>query len=170
MTVTGPVPVLVAALGNPDCGDDGVGPAAAARLRGRAPPAARIVACGGDVLALIEEWRDFADVILVDAAATPFGRPGRIHRLDLALQPPSDGDADAAAAAALAHPSTHMLGLAEAVALARQLGRLPRRLVAYLVEGECFAVGAPLSPAVAAAVDIVADRILGELCRIASGG
>lgn len=182
--------VLVAAIGNPDRGDDGAGPAVAARLRGRVPETARIVVCGGDVLALIEEWRGFPDVIVVDAAA-PLGRPGRIHRTW--LFPRVAGEVASAASRRgrradgplhhaahgpppplpageepLARASSHALGLAETVELARGLGRLPRRLVAYLVEGDCFDFGAPLSPAVAAAVDIVAARILAELRRIAA--
>jgi hydrogenase maturation protease len=92
-------------------------------------------------------------VIVVDAAA-PLGRSGRIHRLDLTARPLPAG---------FSCSSTHALGLAEAVELARSLGRLPRRLIAYVVEGERFDVGAPLSPAVANAVDITAERILTEL-------
>ena len=85
--------------------------------------------------------------------------PGRIHRLDLAAGPlPGE----------VARSSTHAFGVAEAVELARSLGRLPRCLVAYLVEGENFAVGAPLSPVVAKAVDEVVERIVVELSRISA--
>jgi hydrogenase nickel incorporation protein HypA/HybF len=50
--------------------------------------------------------------------------------------------------------------------LARSLGRLPPHLVAYLVEGGGFETGAPLSPAVANAVETVAERIVTELSAI----
>lgn len=150
--------VLVAAIGNPDRGDDGVGPAVATRLRARVPAGVRVLERGGDVLALIEEWDGFSDVFVVDAAA-PAGRPGRIHRLDLASRPFPDG---------FARSSTHAFGVAEAVELARSLNRLPRHIVAYLVESERFDVGAPLSPAVAAAVDMVVERIRDELARISA--
>jgi sulfhydrogenase subunit delta len=106
--------------------------------------------CCGDVLALIELWEGFQSVIVVDAAALMI-RPGRIHRLDLARNP---------LPAVLASPSTHAFGLAETVELARSLGRLPRFLVAYLVESERFETGALLSPAVMRVVDDVAERIL----------
>ncbi len=148
--------VLVAGIGNPDRGDDGLGPAVANRLRGRVPAGVRILERNGDVLALIEEWSGCTAVVVVDAAA-PLGRPGRIHRLDLTGQPLSGG---------LARSSTHAFGIAEAVELAGSLGRLPGQLIAYLVEGERFDIGAPLSPLVAEAVDRVAERILVELSRM----
>jgi hydrogenase maturation protease len=151
-----PSGVLVAAIGNPDRGDDGFGPAVATRLRGRVPAGVRIIERSGDVLALIEEWNGFSAVIVVDAAA-PIGRPGRVHRLDLASRPLPDG---------FARSSTHAFGVAEAVELARSLNRLPRHLVAYLVEGERFDIGSPLSPAVSDAADRVAERIRNELARI----
>jgi hydrogenase maturation protease len=145
--------VLVAAIGNPDRGDDGVGPAVAARLRGRVPVGVRVLERSGDVLALIEEWDKLSDVFVIDAAS-PTDQPGRIYRLDLTGQPLPVSCASA---------STHAFGVAEAVELGRSLGRLPRRLVTYLIEGKQFDVGAPLSPAVAEAVDTVAERILAEI-------
>jgi hydrogenase maturation protease len=66
----------------------------------------------------------------------------------------------------LAPRSSHAFGVAETVELARNLGRLPRCLVAYLVEGEQFATGAPLSPALAEAIEAVAERIVSELSAI----
>ncbi len=59
--------------------------------------------------------------------------------------------------------SSHGLGLAEAVELARALGQLPRSCVVYAIEGESFAVGAPLSPPVATAVADVAARLRVEI-------
>ena len=61
--------------------------------------------------------------------------------------------------------SSGAFGVAETVELARSLGRLPRYLVAYLVEGEQFGAGVPLSLAVAEAVEDVADRIVSEILR-----
>jgi hydrogenase maturation protease len=77
-----------------------------------------------------------------------------VHRLDIAAAPlPIDWSPS----------STHAFGLGETVELARNLDRLPRRLVLYLVEGEKFDVGDPLSPAVADAVNAVAENILTEV-------
>ena len=80
-----------------------------------------------------------------------------MHRLDLTDSPLSIG---------FAAGSTHAFGVAETIELARSLGRLPERLIAYLVEGERFATGAPLSPAVAVAVAEAAQRIVTELSAI----
>jgi hydrogenase maturation protease len=150
--------VLVVGIGNPDRGDDGFGPAVANRLRRCVLPAVRVLECSGDVLALIDEWAGFSTVIVVDAAAK-ISRPGRVHRLDLTHRLLPQG---------FARSSTHTFGIAEAVELARSLSRLPRNLVAYLVEGEWFDIGAPLSPVVASAVDEVVERIFAELAQISA--
>jgi hydrogenase maturation protease len=84
----------------------------------------------------------------------PIANPGRVHRLDLSSGPLPIG---------FAPRSSHAFGLAETVELARSLGRLPQCLVAYLVEGQQFATGATMSPAVTDAVEGVAERVVVEL-------
>ena len=148
--------VLVVAIGNPDRGDDGFGPAVAQRLRGRVPPTVRILERSGDALALIEDWNSSPPVIIVDAM-TPITKPGRVHRLDLTHSPLPVG---------CSPRSSHAFGVAETVELARSLGRLPQCLLAYVVEGEQFGTGAPLSLVVAEAVGDVADRIVSEVLTI----
>jgi hydrogenase maturation protease len=106
VTAGGQPLALVAAIGNPDRGDDGLGPAVARRLRGRVRPGVRILERSGDTLALIEDWSGVPYVILVDAMA-PLGAPGRVHRLDLTDSPLSIG---------FAADSTHAFGVAETVA------------------------------------------------------
>ena len=61
--------------------------------------------------------------------------------------------------------STHALGLAEAIELARALDRLPARLELYGIEGARFEAGAGLTPAVAPAV----EALCGELCERLAG-
>ena len=156
MTVADKPSVLVVAIGNPDRGDDGFGPAVAQRLRGRVPPTVRILERSGDALALIEDWNSSPPVIIVDAM-TPITKPGRVHRLDLTHSPLPVG---------CSPRSSHAFGVAETVELARSLGRLPQCLLAYVVEGEQFETGTPLSPAVAAAVQDVAEHVLVELSAI----
>jgi hydrogenase maturation protease len=147
--------VLVAAIGNPDRGDDGFGPAVAQRLHARVVSGTEIVERSGDLLALIEDWSGFPFVVIVDAMAS-IGEPGRIHRLDLNNPLPIG----------FAPRSSHAFGVAETVELGRGLGRLPARLVAYLVEGEQFEPGASLSPMVAHAVEEVSEQIATELSAI----
>ena len=156
MTVADKPSVLVVAIGNPDRGDDGFGPAVAQRLRGRVPSKVRILERSGDALALIEDWNSSPPVIIVDAM-TPITKPGRVHRLDLTHSPLPVG---------CSPRSSHAFGVAETVELARSLGRLPQCLLAYVVEGEQFGTGAPLSLVVAEAVGDVAERIASEVLTI----
>jgi hydrogenase maturation protease len=55
------------------------------------------------------------------------------------------------------------MGLADAIELARALGALPPRVVAFGIEGRSFAAGSELTPEVEAAVDEVAESILEEV-------
>ena len=59
--------------------------------------------------------------------------------------------------------STHAMGLADSIELARTLGQLPKRCIVYAVEGHGFGLGEPLSPPVANAVEDVVTRVLDEL-------
>ncbi|HXR24814.1 MAG TPA: hydrogenase maturation protease [Candidatus Binataceae bacterium] len=147
--------LFVAAIGNPDRGDDGVGRAIARELRQRVR-GVRILECGGDVLELIDEWAGYGAAILIDASG-PAGDPGRIRRIDLvnSLLP-----------ADFSQNSTHAFGLAETIELARALGQLPRHLIVYLVEGERFEIGGSLSPQVAGAVGKAAEAILAEFSKV----
>ncbi len=151
-----PRAVLVAAVGNPDRGDDGVGPLVAQKLSGRLPAEAKLVVRSGDMMSLIEDWAGFDAVIFVDAAASK-GSPGRIHRIDLAEEtlPPD-----------LSFTSSHAFGVAEAIELALVLNLAPKQIIVYAIEGACFAAGAPFTPAVLSAATEVADCIAGEVCRI----
>ena len=105
------------------------------------------------MLALLDDWAGHDRVICVDAAA-PAGEPGRIVCFD-----PLQG----ALPKGLPATSSHALGLAEVIDLARVLGALPRRLVVFAIEGACFDIGAGMTPAVAAAAGQVADRIVAGL-------
>lgn len=154
-----PPRVLVLALGNPDRGDDGVGPAVANSLRKLLPRDVTIMSVGGDVLGVVPTWTEFDAVICVDAAA-PSGRPGRIHRFDLAA---GDLPRD------LTVTSSHAFGLAEAIALARALNQAPRAIIVYAIEGASFAASAPLTPEVAAATAEVAGRVAAEVNRLRLG-
>ncbi|HEX2522283.1 MAG TPA: hydrogenase maturation protease, partial [Terriglobia bacterium] len=65
--------------------------------------------------------------------------------------------------ARLLHYSSHGFGVAEAVALAQSLNQLPHRIVIFGIEGKNFAVGAPLSPEVEAALNTLAEHIRAEV-------
>jgi hydrogenase maturation protease len=148
-----PSKLLVIGIGNSDRGDDGIGRLIVRQLVGRVPRHIAIIERPGDTLALIDDWAGYDGVILVDAAA-PGAAPGSTHRIDL-LQDDLPTD--------LSLSSTHAFGVADAVGLARTLGLLPKRLIAYAVEGVDFAPGAPVSPEVAATADTLVARIAAEV-------
>jgi hydrogenase maturation protease len=138
-------------VGNPDRGDDGFGPAVAARLARLSLPEAERIVCARP-LDLLDRWPGRRLAIVIDAALGE--EPGRLRRLEPLCQ-------------GLPLPtsfSTHGFGLVEAIELGRSLGLLPARLVLYVAEARSFVHGAPLSPRVAAAVEEAAARIAEE-CR-----
>ena len=144
---------LIIGLGNEYRRDDAVGLVVARRLREAAPESVRVLEESGEGAALLESWQDADTVILIDAVHSG-ARPGTIHRLDASVQP---------IAKKFFRFSTHAFGLAEAVELARALGRLPQRLIVYGVEGKSFEAGVGLSPEVEAAAQEVVERVLGEV-------
>ena len=143
----------VIGIGNPDRGDDGAGPALLRRLRGRVGEDIELIAHAGEAAALIDLLQDATRAYLIDACRS--GRPpGTLRRIDAhACSLPRDGR----------ESSTHGLGVAQALELARALTLLPRRCVVYCIEGGSYALGAPLSAPVLAAIDTLAARLLAEL-------
>lgn len=145
--------VRVIGLGNRDRGDDGIGCEVAARLKDKQLRGVRVLEHSGEVSGLLAHMEGAETVYLVDAAVSG-AEPGAIRRLnasETALPPLKGGT------------STHAMGLANAVELARALGQLPPCCIVYAVEGRCFDKGAPLSEPVASAVDGVIARILDDL-------
>ena len=138
--------MLILGCGNADRSDDAAGLLVARRLRELG-----IDACehGGETLALIEAWSECEEVIIIDAVVSG-APPGTITVWDARAAPWP---------AAEFRCSTHALGVAEAVELARVLGRLPSRLVVYGIEGTRFDPGAPPSPEVGEAVEQLARQI-----------
>jgi hydrogenase maturation protease len=145
---------LFIGIGNPLRGDDAAGLLAARSVRERVEDEVEVRELEGEPIDLIEAWRDAAHVLVADAVSSG-GEPGEVHRADAAAAP---------LPARLAGPSTHTLGLAEAIELARALGRLPPRLVVYGIEAASFEVGAECDPDVLAAVERVAAAAEEELC------
>lgn len=144
---------IVIGIGNPDRGDDGAGREVLRRLRGLLPADVDLVEGNGEAAAVLA-WLERAETaILVDASRS--GTPaGTVRRFDVTQAP---------LPAALFEISTHGFGLGAAVELARALGQLPRQCIVYAIEGAGFDLGAPLSPAVAAAVPALVERLRSEL-------
>jgi len=144
---------LFIGIGNPLRGDDAAGLLAARALRARGAEGIEVLELEGEPVDLIEAWTGAEAVVVADAVASG-GVPGEVHRIDAAAGP---------LPAALAGASTHAMGLAEAVELARALDRLPPLLLVYGIEVASFATGAEPSPAVRAAAERVAEMVATEL-------
>lgn len=139
----------VICCGNRDRGDDAAGMLIAERLRQLGVDAET---CEGDPLAIMEGWKPTDEVIVVDAMVT--GAPvGTVQAWDRGL----------GANLSVANSSTHGLGVGEAIRLAEVLGRLPRHLRVYGIEGRRFQPGARISREVLGTVERVAQQIAAEL-------
>jgi hydrogenase maturation protease len=103
----------------------------------------------GEGLSLIESWQGADSVILIDAVVSG-AAPGSITVWD-ANGAPIDGDCRTC--------TTHNFGVAEAVELARVLGRLPRQLLIYGMEGREFDLGSAPGPEVARAAEELAQQL-----------
>ena len=140
--------MMVVGVGNRFLRDDGAGLEAAARLRARSPEV-RVVERDGDLAGVLDAWKGEETVVVIDATCSGVA-PGTVRRFDVG---------DAPLPAALSRGSTHLFGIAEAIELGRVLGRLPRRLVIYGIEGADFDAGEGLSAEVSAAIDAVVNEV-----------
>jgi hydrogenase maturation protease len=144
-----PAPVLVIGLGNPLAGDDGVGWHVVEELERRDLPADIELICGGtDLLALQSQIEGRRHVILVDALLGA-GSVG-----DVLVTDNADELDDRQGGA-------HQLSAVQALALMRAVVPAIRttRVTWIAVEIGTVIPGAVLSPALRAALPVVADRV-----------
>ncbi len=141
---------LVIGVGNRLRGDDGIGPEVVDLLDATHGDVLDTAVAAGDLSDLAMGWAPDQTVVIVDATVS--GRaPGTITVLDAA----------AATAALPDQPlSSHGVGLGDAIALARAIGRPPLALTVVAIEGSSFGHGQPLTEAVGAAAPVAADQIL----------
>lgn len=147
---------LVAGVGNPDRGDDAAGPVVAAAVSLLGLPGVFVVA-QEDPTDLVLAWEGHDRVVVVDAVVSG-APPGTVVV--------TEAGADAGPRPSwerLGLGGSHAFGLAEAIDLARALGRLPRQLTIVGVEAACVTPGAPVSPAVAAAVPAAVAAVAAAL-------
>ena len=152
--------VTVIGIGNPYRRDDG---AAGAVLRQLAEhwgddPRVRLVELDGESVRLVQAWEGSQRVWIVDAVRS--GRPaGTIHEVD--AQHLADIDDTGARLG-----GGHLMGLGEAVDLARALDLLPADLRILGIEGVDFDNGEGLSQEVAAGVHAAADFLSGAIAAV----
>lgn len=154
MTEAGGPRALLLGVGNVHRRDDGIGPfmvrALAPRLGGTQAVA---VERGDDPVRLIAAWEGWTSVTVVDAA--------------LSSQPPGTlgmhEGVPKVCADMLRCASSHGIGLAGAAELSAMLGTLPPSFRVVTVSGADFGHGEGLSPALAACVPALVDRLLSLL-------
>lgn len=140
---------LVIGIGNEHRGDDAAGLWVARRLRPRLEGRGEVLELSSEGTRLLDAWDGAGLVVVVDAVTS--GRPvGTIHRMEVGPGP---------LPASLAATSTHGISLAQAVALGQALGRLPRRLLIFGLEGTRFAAGDELSPELRPAIEAVSAEV-----------
>ena len=141
---------LVCGLGSSH-GDDQLGWRVAERLAPAAGSAASIRAAGSPADLL--DWLDGIDRLIVCDACQNLGSPGALHRW---RWPDVPGEL-------LRRLGVHDLGLADVLALADQLRRLPAETIIFGVEIEACLPGTPCSASAAEAADRLAETIAREL-------
>ena len=150
-----PTHTLVVGCGNLIRGDDAAGPILVRLLAERELPiGVRLIDGGTAGMDVAFAMRGVERVVVVDASQVGV-EPGTVHRVpgsELAdLEPPSG--------------NLHRFRWDQALGFAKWLlnDDYPTDVTVWLIEGQSFEAGAELSPAVAVAVDQVADRIELEL-------
>jgi hydrogenase maturation protease len=128
--------VTVIGIGNDWRHDDGAGLEVARRIGGRE--------LAGEPIGLVDALDGRDDVTIVDAVFSG-APPGTVHEFEAGAEP--------LPTALFGSSSTHALGLAEAIEIARSLGRLPARVRVLGIEGARFEYGHGLSAEVEAAVE-----------------
>ncbi|MEZ5115901.1 MAG: hydrogenase maturation protease [Candidatus Nanopelagicales bacterium] len=152
---------LVVGCGNLIRGDDAAGPVLVRLLAERGVPAGvRLVDGGTAGMDVAFAMRGARRVIVVDASRIGV-EPGTVHRVPgeelMDLQPPQG--------------NLHRFRWDQALGFAQWLLKddYPDDVTVWLIEGASFDAGAPLSPAVDAAVTDVADRIAADLAHERTG-
>ncbi|HSL59308.1 MAG TPA: hydrogenase maturation protease [Acidimicrobiales bacterium] len=157
---------VVIAVGNPFASDDGVAHRIVDAARPRLPPEVEVRATHGEPARLVELWAGADLAVVVDALADG-GPAGRVRVLD------GLGDAVGAAGGAAGDAAgrraggSHALGVVDAVALGRAVGRLPAALMCVGVTGAAWGPGDELTAAVADAVTSAADAVVAAVAPVA---
>ncbi len=155
--MTGAPLVTLIAVGNPYRRDDGVGAAVLAAVgESLGPdPRVRLAELDGEPVRMMQTWEGSSTVWIVDATSSD-RRPGSLHEVDARRLGEGAGSWRGVGGG-------HALGPREAIELAAGLDRLPAEIRVLGIEGETFDHGEGLTPAVAAAVPVAADRLISAI-------
>jgi hydrogenase maturation protease len=146
----------IIACGNLQRNDDAAAIIVAQRLRSLG---IEVTIVCGEALSLIESWSGEDEIIVVDTIVSG-SSPGTVRIWDSAQAVPLG----------VSPASTHGLGLLEAVELARAVGRLPKRLQIFGIEGDDFGFGTKIStellPAIEDVVELILARVRSAVTRV----
>ena len=145
--------IRIIGLGNEFRGDDAIGLLAARRLQGIVGDRIEVIEAEMAGVELLELMKGARVALLIDAVRSGQA-PGTIHQLDVSFGP---------IAPELCPRSTHAVGVAETLELARTLGVLPSKVIVYGVEAADTEMGDPLSPHVNHALSEVVQLVLKEV-------
>lgn len=138
----------VVGLGNPMRQDDGLGPRVIEQLQ-RLRPHWPLKVLRGDAAGLLELLPGLEGLVVIDALISGTA-PGSLLVRDCSTQP---------LPTTLKGASTHALGVAEALELARMLDQLPPVVWVFGVEALWSGHGEGLSPPVEAAIPALLDAL-----------
>jgi hydrogenase maturation protease len=139
-------------VGNPARSDDAVGPLIAEAL-GRRPMPVPVHLSSGEPGELLDLWSHLQRVVVVDAVVTGKGRPGTIHVLNASTDP----------LPVLCHASSHGIGVAESIELARSLHQLPPDVRLVGIEVGSLQPGTALTAEVRRAIPDAVAQVLVEI-------
>lgn len=146
-------PALVIGVGNELRKDDAAGLIAARKLKTYSNIKADVMESDGDGAKLMEMWKDYDNVILIDAVSFNT-KPGTIHILDAGKERfPKEASIH----------SSHLFSVAEAIETARVLGKLPESITVYGIEGKSYELGTEVSGEVRNGIDEVINLIEKEI-------
>jgi hydrogenase maturation protease len=133
--------ILIVGIGSPH-GDDAAGWRVVEELNQRRINSEVALRKARSPLDVLDALEGVQTMIIVDAAA-PAGHPGRVTRIVCPVAPDIQTRTTA---------STHGIGVAEAMQLAKALGRLPKNFQVLAIEAERTGAGDGMSAAVSESV------------------
>jgi len=146
---------LIVGVGNVYRGDDGAGILVARFLRRHFGDRVKIIGFDFSFEDLLDLWEGIDFVVLIDSIASSVVQAGKIYRIETTQGLIGD----------FKFYSTHSLGVAEYIELARSLGRMPKELIIYGISGGNFNAGDSISGRVKQACKVLSLQILDEIMR-----
>ena len=142
--------ILLIGIGNEFRSDDGIGLIIVRQIQNKQISSITVKEASGEGAALMEAWKGYESVILVDAISSG-AKPGTILKIEASKE---------IVPAKFFHCSTHAFGAAEAIELAREMKLMPTRLLVHGIEGVNFSAGVTISQAVQESAHHVLEQIL----------